>query len=420
MTDFIPINVQSFLPATKLNWLYFDINSYFATIEQQVDPSLRYKPVVVVPLISDSTCAIAASHEAKLKGIKTGTKIYEAKRLCPELICVQAKHELYVTYHHKILDEINKYLYVDHVFSIDEGAAKLTGDQCEESNALKIALQIKQGIRTNVGEYITCSLGIAPNRFLAKIATNMKKPDGLIVIKPEDIPQKLFFLRLKDIPGVGKGVLQRLDEYGIDSVEKLYKQDARSLKTIWGSITGEKCWYLLRGADLPIIESKKSTIGHSQVIAPNLRNVTSSREIALMLLLRAATRLRTTKLNASSVELNIVTTDTAIFKSRLKITPSSDSNTLSKALLSCWSKLIEENKIKGVKKISINLNGLKPESQQLTFNDFQANNTKQKRQKVSDSLDRLNKKYNKNIISLGLLPKGNRKQNVVAFGYIPE
>ena len=88
----------------KLNWLYLDINSYFATVEQQVNPELRYKPIAVVPLLSDSTSAIAASQEAKLKGIKTGTRIYEAKKLCPELICIQARHELYVEYHNKILE----------------------------------------------------------------------------------------------------------------------------------------------------------------------------------------------------------------------------------------------------------------------------------------------------------------------------
>ncbi len=84
---------MSFHIENKLNWLYIDINSYFATIEQQVTPDLRNKPVAIVPLLSDSTCATAASYEAKLKGITTGTRIYQAKKLCPELICVKARNE---------------------------------------------------------------------------------------------------------------------------------------------------------------------------------------------------------------------------------------------------------------------------------------------------------------------------------------
>ena len=135
---------MSFCIENKLNWLYIDINSYFSAIEQQVDPSMRGKPVAVVPLLSDSTCAIAASHEAKLKGIKTGTKIYQAKKLCPGLICIKARHNLYIEYHHKIFKEVDLYLHVDHIFSIDEGACKLTGKYRNESDAISIGRIIKK------------------------------------------------------------------------------------------------------------------------------------------------------------------------------------------------------------------------------------------------------------------------------------
>ena len=93
-----------------LNWLYLDLNSYFASVEQQLQPKLQNKPIAIVPTMTDATCAIAASYEAKAYGVKTGTMIYEAKKLCPEIICVQANHENYVRYHHKILEEIDKSL----------------------------------------------------------------------------------------------------------------------------------------------------------------------------------------------------------------------------------------------------------------------------------------------------------------------
>ena len=93
-------------PEKGLKWLFLDLNSYFASVEQQENPKLRGKPVAVVPMDTDSTCAIAASYEAKAYGIKTQTRIYEAKKMCPELQCVTAKHDLYVSYHHKIIDEI--------------------------------------------------------------------------------------------------------------------------------------------------------------------------------------------------------------------------------------------------------------------------------------------------------------------------
>ena len=166
----------------KLNWLYIDMNCYFATIEQQLNPDIRNKPIAIVPLLSDSTCAIAASPEAKKKGVKTGTLIYKAKELCPDLICIQARQAVYAEFHHRIFQEVDKLLKVDHIFSIDEGACRLTGKYCQVAHAISIAMLIKQSIAQNVGDFITCSIGIAPNRYLAKIASNMKKPNGLSII----------------------------------------------------------------------------------------------------------------------------------------------------------------------------------------------------------------------------------------------
>ena len=143
------------------------------------------------------TYAIAVSFEAKQMGVKTRTKIYEAKRLCAALICVQARPNIYTKYHHLVFAEINKYLCIDYIFSIDERACKLIGGQAQGEMALLLAKQINEGIKKNIGEYITCSISIAPNRYLAKIATTLQKPNEVTVIKPEDIPNKLFPLKIK-------------------------------------------------------------------------------------------------------------------------------------------------------------------------------------------------------------------------------
>src|ERR1700722_17937971 len=106
-------------PPTGLRWLYVDFNSYFASVEQELNPALRGKPVAVVPVETDATCAIAASYEAKAFGIKTGTPNYEAKRMCPGLICVVGHHENYVDYHHRIIKEVENHIPVAAVCSID-------------------------------------------------------------------------------------------------------------------------------------------------------------------------------------------------------------------------------------------------------------------------------------------------------------
>ena len=126
-----------------LNWLYLDVNSYFASVEQQLQPKLQNKPVAIVPTMTDATCAIAASYEAKAYGVKTGTMIYEAKKLCPEIICVQANHENYVMYHHKILAEIDKYIPIEIISSIDEVACKLIGSQKMKLKRVKLQKILK-------------------------------------------------------------------------------------------------------------------------------------------------------------------------------------------------------------------------------------------------------------------------------------
>ena len=131
----------------NLKWLYLDFNSYFATIEQQTNPLLRNQPVAVVPTITDYTCAIAASYEAKKAGIRTGTMIFEAKKLCPGIICIQADHEKYIAYHHKLINEINKYIPIESICSIDEVACKLLGKECYPKNAVSLAMNIKLGIK---------------------------------------------------------------------------------------------------------------------------------------------------------------------------------------------------------------------------------------------------------------------------------
>ena len=407
---------MAFCIENKLNWLYIDINSYFVTIEQQLNPDLRYKPVVVVPLLSDSTCAIAASYEAKLLGIKTGTKIYEAKKLCPELICLEARHKVYVEYHDKIFQEIDLYLKVDHIFSIDEGACRLTGKYCLPEEAMTIARILKQTIQKNVGEYITCSIGIAPNRYLAKIASNMQKPDGLVMIRPDELPEALYKLKLNALPGIGAKTQERILKSGISSIEELCKLDAIKLKTTWGNVWGEKVWHLIRGADLPLEETKNSSIGHSQVLAPESRGVDIARNILVTLILKAANRLRSQALYTNSILLTLETMPRKSIKDRIKTEQSCDNNKLLKIVLKSWDNLIKTNNLKNIRKISVSLHGLQKKSAQLSFGDF---HNQKKQEHLSKVVDLVNKKYGHNIITIGVPASIHEIKPIIAFGHIP-
>ncbi|MEY2882408.1 MAG: polymerase, partial [Pseudomonadota bacterium] len=207
--------------AASLRWLYLDLNSYFASVEQQLSPALRGRPIVVAPVDSDATSAIAASYEAKAFGIRTGTKIHEARALCRDIIVVPARHGAYVDYHHRIIAEVERHVPVTAVCSIDEVACRLLDNENSLANVTALAARIKAGIRANVGECLTSSVGVAPNRLLAKMAADMQKPDGLTILSPDTLAERLATLKLSDIPGVGRNMERRLAAAGVVTMERL-------------------------------------------------------------------------------------------------------------------------------------------------------------------------------------------------------
>ena len=165
-----------------VQWLFLDLNAFFASCEQQENPALRGQPVIVVQVLTDSAVAIAASYAAKAFGIKTGTLLREARRLCPDVVPVRANHRLYSEYHERILKAVDTCLPVEKVCSIDEMACKLIGTERQVEAARELALKVKRALREQVGECLTCSIGIAPNVFLGKVGSDLQKPDGLTFI----------------------------------------------------------------------------------------------------------------------------------------------------------------------------------------------------------------------------------------------
>ena len=180
-----------------LRCLLVDFNSYFASVEQQVEPRLRGKPLGVVPMLADTTVCIAASVEAKTFGVKTGTKVAEARRLCPGIEFVIARHELYIDYHHRAVAVVDTVVPVRAVLSIDEMDCELTGRWREPARALETAKKVKAALASQVGEHLRTSIGIGPNTFIAKTASDMVKPDGLVMIEQSELPERLFALDVR-------------------------------------------------------------------------------------------------------------------------------------------------------------------------------------------------------------------------------
>ena len=413
-------------PNLELRWLYVDFNSYFASVEQQLQPRLRGKPMAVVPVETDSTCAIAASYEAKAYGIKTGTPIYEAKKMCPGLICVLAQHEHYVDYHHRILEEIDRHIPVSAVCSIDEVACRLMDNETSPQRIAQIAASIKKGLAQNIGEYVKCSIGVAPNRYLAKVATDLKKPDGFTTIAPDDLPHKLLQLKLRDLPGIGHNMERRLLTAGIFDMKALWALEPKRMRTIWGSVWGEKMWYLLRGFEVPDEPTSKSTIGHSHVMAPELRDPAKAKYVARRLTLKAASRLRRVGYYASSFSLSVRSEIGARLECGARCYRAQDSMTFLHLLDAAWDELMRQGRGARIKKVSIALHGLTAASElqpelfaELPDVDLKA---RIKSEKMSVALDKINHRFGRDSVLVGMLPSQGRSfaGTKIAFTRIPD
>jgi len=290
----------------SLRSLFVDFNSYFASVEQHEDETLRGHPVGVVPVAAETTSLIAASYEAKAFGVGTGTLVRDARRLCPGIQIRVARPERYVYWHHRLIEAIDRAIPIARVGSIDEVACELVGRQRQRAMAEAIAAQVKHEVSLAApGGAIRCSIGIAPNDFLAKTASDMRKPDGLTVIEQAELPQALHGLTLRDLCGIGASMEARLHEAGISTVEELTAADKHRLRHVWGGIEGERMWGLLRGAWLPVAATVRGSIGHSHVLGPELRNAVGARAVLKKLLVKAAMRMRREEMLGGALAVRI-------------------------------------------------------------------------------------------------------------------
>jgi DNA polymerase-4 len=292
-----------------LRWLFLDMNSFFASCEQQDRAELRSRPIAVAPVASDSTCCIAASYEARRFGIKCGTNIGVARQMCPELTVVSARPELYTEYHTQILQLLRSMLPEVRKLSCDEMACRLGGNEKSDSDAVRLGREIKLSLKSRIGECMRCSVGLAPNAFLAKVATELHKPDGLVAIRASDLPHALYGLKLSDFPGIGRKMLVRLHGFGIYTVEDMYAADSRRLRLAWGGVSGERWYRMLRGdADCDygaMTVRPTQSVGHSHVLAPEMRNLVGAESVLLRLTARAVRRLRLKGMHARAIAISV-------------------------------------------------------------------------------------------------------------------
>jgi len=394
-----------------VNWLFLDLNSYFASVEQQLNPKLRGRPTAVIPVNADTTCCIAASYEAKRCGVCTGMRVYEAKALCPAIQLVIAHENRYVAYHHRIRDAVESCVPIHAVLSIDEMICRLTGTQRQIPQAMALARHIKGTIAEKVGSELKSSIGLAPNPYLAKVAGEMQKPDGLTVLTKGDLPGILFRLSLRDLPGIGEQTEQRLRRRGIHSVKALCALDTGEMREIWGGVVGERFWSWLRGEETPETPGHRHSIGHSHVLEPQARSIPAVYRIAKQLTSKAAVRLRQEKFWTTGLSLRVRFGGDDEWEARAKFVEAQDTSTMLKALAELWNRIPNQKPFW----ISVTFHPLIPER---LHNPSLFQNGQDR---LSIVMDEINGRYGRNTAYFASLHDAiDQGPNRIAFRHIPE
>jgi DNA polymerase IV len=419
----------------RLRWLFLDLNSYFASVEQELVPRLRGRPVAVVPVLADTTCCIAASYEAKAFGVKTGTQVGEAKRLCPGIELVEGRHELYVDYHNRIVEAVESVVPVSSVMSIDEMACRLVGREQPLLAALDLAQRVKAKIRDTVGSTLRCSVGLAQNRYLSKVASDMEKPDGLVALTPDILEAALLTLTPRDLPGVGPRMEKRLHAAGIRTMKQLWALDREQMSDLWGGMGGEKLWHWLRGEDFhdEELEHAKS-IGHSHVLAPELRTRDGAYAVVCKLLHKTAMRLRTANLWASNLRLSAKFAVPKDLSSRqhnsgipqlgwsasTPLVECQDNQTLTEGLRKLWAGMPAGRDYAKPFYVGVALSDLVPDHLH-TLDLFSGLDREVRRTNLSKTMDSINKKHGTTMLFYAsMLPAGTAAPTRIAFTSIPD
>jgi DNA polymerase-4 len=412
---------------TEIERLYLDFDGFFASVEQQARPRLRGRPVGVVPFegAGERGILIACSREAKCAGVKNVMDAAEARAICSDLVLVPQSPDLYRRAHNALISEIIAVIPVDAVKSIDE--LTCTVAPADRADPLALGRCIKQRIAENVGPYITCSIGFAANRQLAKMACKAGKKsegrygDGNMVWHPDDMPGPLLALALEDIPGIGPRMARRLRGAGIASVAALLATEPKHMRKLWGNVTGERLWYALHGYDIQTPPSGRGMYGHGRVLPPDHRSIADAWNASRLLLVKSARRMRRDGWNAGRLWLWLSLRDHS-WHDGIGLPAVRDDQAVLAALEILWTAARRHlPRSARIIRLGVTLLELtRADERQL---DIFLNDDAERRdwESVTGAIDGLNRKYGRTLVSIGpwVPPPGGYAGGKISYTRIP-
>lgn len=289
--------------------IHIDLNSCFATVEQQANPKLRGKPVAVAAYTTPSGCIIAPSVEAKKLGVRLGMRVKDGKMICPDLIVLPPDPWKYRNVHMSLKNLLLNYTDKVTPKSIDEFVLCIEGCPSYKKGILNVGKEIKQRIKKEIGEWLTVSIGVGPNRFLAKTAASLHKPDGLDIIDKNNFLDIYKNLTLMSLCGIKIQNSIRLSNMGIYTVLDFYNSSVWKLKAAFASILGYY-WYLrIHGWEIDDVDFARKSFGNSYALPKPLATPEELSPVLRKLVEKAGVRMRKDGFWTKGVHVAIVYRD---------------------------------------------------------------------------------------------------------------
>ncbi len=411
-----------------LTAIFIDCDSFFASVEQHLDPSLRGKPVGVAPVMAESSCCIAASYEAKAFGVKTGTRISDARIMCPGIAIVESKPAEYIKIHHRIIEAVEDCIHVEAVLSIDEMWAWLPLNWREPEFVKEIGRKIKATVARDVSPVIKVSVGAGPNKYLAKMASKMRKPDGLFVIEGAELPEILHENKLRDFTGIARSMEARLHAAGIHTTAELCRAKKQTLHGVWGGVMGDRLWHLLRGDEIPDIVSAKKSLGHSHVLPPDSRHPDKAWPIICKLLHKACERLRSHGLLTGSLTMQLAFYRGVAWGPEIRFPETDSTIFLMRALDRMWKDRPEpRSPILQVGVVLTRLCEQENFTPELFSSDLSSvvadamDDTEEKQKRLDSTLDKLRARYGRSVVYFGNVHDNRESAPMrISFAHVPD
>lgn len=394
--------------------MHIDLNSCFATVTQQANPLLRGKPLVIAAYNSPRGCVLAPSIEAKRYGIKTGMRVMEARMLCPQVIVRTNDTAMVRDVHMRFKKICKDYSVSVAPKSIDEVVIDFTPmENVSKRELTDVGQEIKNRMRKEIGEWMVCSIGIATNRFLAKTASSLKKPDGLEVITHENLRQVLSTLNLIDLHGINHRFQARLNIHGIFTPLQFLDAPLFLLKQkVFQSIAGYYWYKRLRGWEIDDIEFARKSYGQDYALGKQTADPAELSRIMMRLCEKMGRRIRRSGHSARGIHVALIYKDYTYWHRGRGM----DQEMYSTMQLYRGAQLIfnQQPQRKAVVKLSVSCYDLvSSERSQMSLFD----NEPSKMKKISDAMDKINDKYGEFVITPALmLSMDNTVVDRIAFG----